>query len=102
VTPNPDLLASGVIPEHWPRCPSPVAIPQSILDKAKKNVTFVDNAVGKEVCSESKKIEGVKGKYADLNGQTVTLKVNGSNPFISQVCTALQKAKFNPTSIAGK
>jgi hypothetical protein len=29
--------------------------PTSVLDKA-KNVTFVDNAVGKEVCSESKKI----------------------------------------------
>jgi hypothetical protein len=78
---------------------SPVAFPQSVLDKAKKSVTFVEQATGPEVCSQSKKIQGVKGKYADLNGETVTVKVNGSNPLTSLVCSGLKKqAGFDPTN----
>lgn len=76
---------------------SPVALPQSVLDQ--KSITVAEKAVGPEVCSYSKQIEGVKGKYADLNGKTVTLKVNGSNGFIGLVCGALKKGGFNPTNI---
>jgi hypothetical protein len=79
---------------------SPVAFPQSVLDKAKKSVTFVEHAIGPEVCSRSEKIEGGKGKYANLNGTTVTVKVNGSNSLIPLVCAGLKKGGFNLTSIA--
>lgn len=79
---------------------SPVAFPQSVLDKAKKSVTFVAHATGPEVCSQSKKIQGEKGKYADLNGETVTVKVNGSNPLTSLVCSGLKKQTgFDPTNV---
>jgi hypothetical protein len=78
---------------------SPVAFPQKVLNS--KGVTLVEHASGPEMCSYSKKIEGVKGKYAAFNGKTVTVKINGSNPFIGQVCSALKKGGFNPTNIAG-
>ena len=80
---------------------SPVAFPQSILDKARKNATFVKHAAGPEACSYSKTIQGVSGQYADLNGKTVTVKINGTSGFTSQVCSILKKVTFNPTNIVG-
>jgi hypothetical protein len=47
-------------------------------------VTVVEHAAGPEVCSYTKKVEGVKGKYAAFNGKTMTVKINGSNPFIGR------------------
>jgi hypothetical protein len=77
---------------------SPVAFPQSLLDTEKKGgAIFVQHAVGPEVCSFSKRIEGMKGKDAFLNGKSVTLKVNGSNLRVtSLVCSTLKKQAFNP------
>ena len=100
VTPSATSGAGALAKGIYLTIDSPVAFPQSVLDKAKKSVTFVENAKGPEVCSQSKKIEGVKGKYADLNGQTVTVKVNGSNPFTSLVCSGLKKqGSFDPTNV---
>jgi hypothetical protein len=69
---------------------SPVAMPQNVITNA-KDVTFVQHAVGPEVCTYTKKIENAKGKYADMNGKTVTLKVNGTNGFIGFLCSAFKK-----------
>ena len=74
---------------------SPIALPQKILDEAKKDTVFVDEAVGPEVCSVTKKIHGQKPPYDAMNGKTVTFKVNGSSPFTSLVCTAFKKKPFN-------
>src|SRR5438876_10103295 len=72
---------------------SPVALPQAFVDQA-KDVTFVERPVGPEICSYSKTIQGAKGRYAYLNGKTMTVKVNGSNPFISLIRSQLKKGPF--------
>ena len=76
----------------------PVTLPQRVQQQMKKDVTFVDHAVGPEVCRYSRKIQRVKGKYSELNGTTVTVKVNGKNPEIGMLCSDLKKGGFNPTS----
>ena len=80
---------------------SSVALPQDLVNQMKKSVTFVKQPVGPEVCSSSKTIQGLKSKYAYLNGKTLTVKINGSNPLLSLACSALKKAPFNPTHIGG-
>jgi len=76
---------------------SPVAFPQSLLDKEKKGALFVHHAVGQRACSFSKKMAGARGTDAFLNGKQVTLTVNGSNRRVtSTVCSSLQKEAFNP------
>ena len=92
VTPS-SSLAAGV----YVTIVSPVPLPQGMLDQMKKGLTFVERAQGPEICTYSKEIQGVKGQYASFNGKTLTVKVNGSSPLISAVCSGLQKHAFNPT-----
>jgi hypothetical protein len=89
------LIGSGV----YITIVSPVELPRSILNRARRSVRFVNHVVGTQVCSYSKTIQGATGQFAYLNGTTVALKVNGSNPFTVSYCAALQKSRFNPTNI---
>jgi hypothetical protein len=70
---------------------SPAALPRSALSNVKREAKFVGKAKGPEACSYSYKIRGLTGKYANVNGKTVRVKVNGSNPLISQMCAYLRK-----------
>ena len=76
----------------------PAALPPATVDEMKTSGTLVEHAAGPRVCSYSKMIQGVKGKYAYLNRQTMTVTVNGSAPFISRVCIGLRKTAINPIS----
>ena len=80
---------------------TPIPLSPSALNSMKKKVTFVETALGPQVCAYSKKIRGVTGKYAYLNGQSVTIKLNGTNPLIGIICSAIQKSGFNPMNIGG-
>ncbi|HEY8107088.1 MAG TPA: hypothetical protein VIC70_00160 [Gaiellaceae bacterium] len=77
---------------------SPVAIPASLLTKG--GARIVGHAKGPQKCSYTKKAEGLQGQLADLNGKTVTLNVNGTNSFVSLVCSTLKTAAFNPALLA--
>ena len=43
---------------------------------------ILSQAQGPQACSYTKRVSGGTGQSAILNGKTVTLKVNGSNPLI--------------------
>ena len=98
VTPSATGASGGLAAGIYITLVFPIALPQGLLDEMKKSVTLVERPTGPEVCSYSKKIEGAKGKYAYLNGKRATVKVNGSNPLISLVCSGLKKAPLNLAS----
>jgi hypothetical protein len=77
---------------------SPVAIPTSVLTK--HGARIVGHATGPQKCSYAKTAEGLHGQLADLNGKTVTVKVNGSTALVSLVCSTLKTAAFNPALLA--
>jgi hypothetical protein len=72
---------------------SPVALPASLLTK--NGARIVGQAKGPQVCSYTKMVSGGHGRSAVLNGKRVTLKVNGSNPFVSMICSLLKKTPFH-------
>ena len=77
---------------------SPVAISDAVLTT--NGTSVVAHAKGPQVCSYTKPFQGLPGKAAYLNGKTVTLKVNGSTPLASVLCSILKKGQtFTPTSI---
>jgi hypothetical protein len=81
---------------------SPARFPHSVVKSMEKSgARLVDKAVGPQVCSYRKKISGVKGQYASLNGKTVTLKVNGVTTLTGVICSIFRTGKFNPTSLEG-
>jgi hypothetical protein len=61
-----------------------------------KDARFVKHAAGPEACSHSKEIEGLTGRYSDLNGTTVTVKIGGTNGFDSQACTHPPESQIQP------
>jgi hypothetical protein len=77
---------------------SPVALPTNLI--AKTGAKIVSQPIGPQKCSYSKTAQGLHGQWADLNGKTVTVKVNGSTPLVSLVCSALKTAPFNPALLA--
>jgi hypothetical protein len=76
---------------------SPVAIPTNLMTK--NGAKIVGQAKGPQVCSYTKTVQGGHGSSAFLNGKTVTLKVNGSNPLTSLICGLLKKTPFNANKI---
>ncbi len=76
---------------------SPVALPSALVAEFRSGGTLVKHATGPQACSYAKTIKEAKGKYASLNGKTITVKANGSNPLMSLVCTSLKKT-FNPST----
>jgi hypothetical protein len=80
---------------------SPAALPASVLRNG--GVKRVAQAKGPQGCSYRKPIQGLPGKAAYLNGRTVTVKVNGSNPFTTSLCSAIKKDRtFHPTPTGGE
>jgi hypothetical protein len=77
---------------------SSVAIPTSALTKT--GAKIVSHSTGPQKCSYTKTAQGLQGQWAALNGKTVTVKVNGSTPLVSLVCSALKTAAFNPALLA--
>jgi hypothetical protein len=77
---------------------TPVAIPASLLTKT--GAKIVSHPSGPQKCSYTKTAQGLRGQWAALNGKTVTVKVNGSTPLVSLVCSALKTAAFNPALLA--
>jgi hypothetical protein len=81
---------------------SPARFPDSVIKSMQKSgARLVDKAAGPQVCSYKKKISGVKGQYASLNGKTVTLKVNGVTTLTGVLCSIFHSGEFNPTSLEG-
>jgi hypothetical protein len=95
VTPPANSGVSGI----YVTIVSPVAIPTSLLTKNGARVG--GHPAGPQKCSYTKKAQGMHGKWAGLNGKTVTLKVNGSSPFASRVCSTLKSAAFTPSLLGG-
>jgi hypothetical protein len=79
---------------------SPVAIPTRILTK--HGATLVDQVKGPQACSYTKTVHGTDGPGAFLNGKALTLKINGSSPFISMICSLLKKTPFTSANIEGR
>jgi hypothetical protein len=80
---------------------SPVAIPgwRSHIVESGTHKAF--HAAGPQACSYTKHVQGLHGAWASLNGQTVTVKVNGSSQLVSTVCSTLKESAFDPSSIGG-
>jgi hypothetical protein len=77
---------------------SPAAVPTNALRN--KGDKVVAQAKGPQDCSITKRIQGGQGKAAYLNGKTVTVKVNGSNPVTQGLCEELTKGRtFKPSII---
>lgn len=76
---------------------SPVAIPTSLMTKS--GAKIVSQAKGPQACSYTKTAQGGKGSTSFLNGKSVTLKINGSSPLTSIICSLLKKTPFNPSTI---
>lgn len=91
------LLATGI----YITVVSPVAFPASVLASIKKSGTLVQSALGPLACSYSETVKNATGESAFLNGKTLTIKVNGSNPFTADICSSLQKQGFNPSNLGG-
>lgn len=76
---------------------SPVAIPAKLLTNGGSKV--VSEAKGPEVCSVTKTVQGTKGPGAFLSGKSITIKINGSNPFTQLACKSLKKATFKASDL---
>jgi hypothetical protein len=76
---------------------SPVAVPTNALRN--KGFKVVAQAKGPQDCSITKTIQGGHGKAAHLNGKTLTVKVNGSNPGTQSLCEAFTTERFTPAFI---
>ena len=76
---------------------SPVALPQLTLRKLKQVASVVGGAQGPEVCSVKKKIQ----RRGASHGKTVTVKINGSSPFISAMCAAIKHSQLDLVAVFG-
>lgn len=76
---------------------SPVAIPAKLLTSGGSKV--VSDAKGPEVCSVTKTVQGTHGPGAFLSGKSITIKINGSNPFTQLACKSLKKATFKASDL---
>jgi hypothetical protein len=76
---------------------SPVALPVRVLTV--KGAKVVARAKGPEACSVAKTVHGGHGPTAALNGKTVTVKINGSGPLLSVICTIAKKGTFDLSKV---
>lgn len=72
---------------------SPVAIPTHLMTQS--GAKIVAHAHGPQVCSFTKTVHNPTSSSAFLDGKTVALKINGSTPTVSALCTLLKKAPFD-------
>ena len=75
---------------------SSVAIPAKFFT----GLTAVRHAWGKPRCWMVRTVHGLQGRSAFMNGQLVTLKLNGTSPRVAALCAHLKKVPFNPSTIA--
>jgi hypothetical protein len=78
---------------------SPVPIPGDLLTH--KTARIVAEAKGPQACSATKTVHGGHGHAAFLNGRSLTIRVNGSNPEVSIICAILKKGTINVNKLAG-
>jgi hypothetical protein len=79
---------------------SRVALPSSVLKAS--HARLVSKSKGPTDCSYTKPFQGLAGTAAYLNGKTVSLTVNGSNPVTAVICSALKNGRtFRPTVLSG-
>jgi predicted small secreted protein len=78
---------------------SPVAIPTGLLTK--HGAKMVGQVKGPQACSVQKTVRGSRGPGAFLNGKAVTVKINGSNPFVSMICSLLKTKRFDSFALGG-
>jgi hypothetical protein len=72
---------------------SPVAIPIRLMTRGSGKL--VGQARGPLVCSFTKTVHNPTSSTAFLDGTRVTLKINGSNPLTSSLCTLVKRAQFD-------
>ena len=78
---------------------SPVAIPTNLLTTG--GAKLVSEAKGPQKCSYTKTVQGTHGPGAFLSGKQITLKINGTNPFVAVACSALKKTPFKASNLGG-
>lgn len=76
---------------------SPVAIPTKLLTRGRSKI--VGEAKGPQKCSYTKTVQGTHGPGAFLSGKQITLKINGTNPFVAVACSALKKTPFKASNL---
>jgi hypothetical protein len=74
---------------------SSVAIPARFFTGLKP----VRRARGKPRCAVGRAVHGLGGRLAFMNGQLVTVKLNGSGPLLTRLCAHLRTAPFDPSTI---
>jgi hypothetical protein len=92
-------LSNGVPSGIYVTLVSPVPIPQALLTP--KSARIVAQAKGPQACSAMKTVHGGRGRSAFLNGRSLTVKINGSSPQISLLCTILKKGTIDVNKLAG-
>jgi hypothetical protein len=76
---------------------SPVPIPTKLLTSGGSKI--VGQAQGPEKCSVTKTVQGSHGPGAFLSGKSITIKVNGTNPFTVLACNGLKKTPFKASNL---
>lgn len=76
---------------------SPVPIPMKLLTSGGSKL--VGEAKGPQKCSYTKTVQGSRGPGAFLSGKAVTIKINGTNPFVAVACSALKKTPFEASKL---
>ena len=66
---------------------SPVKLPASAF----KGDKIVDHVSGPKACSITQTVKNPPAKYADLDGQKVTIEIYGTNPLVKLVCSLAKK-----------
>jgi hypothetical protein len=91
------FLASRKRPRFSVIVVSSVAIPVRYFTGLKP----VRRAAGRPRCAVlGRAIHGLGGPLAFMNGQLVTVKLNGSGPLLTRFCAHLRNAPFDPSTIA--
>ena len=95
--PHTYFLTSQRLPRFSVIVVSSVAIPTRYFTGLKP----VKRATGKPRCAVlGKAVHGLGGPLAFMNGQLVTVKLNGSGPLLTRLCAHLRNAPFDPSTIA--
>lgn len=78
---------------------SPVAIPRNLMTQ--RGAMIVGQAQGPQVCSFTKMVHNPTSSSAFLDGKTVTVRINGSNPLTSTICALVKKQPFDVNRLGG-
>jgi hypothetical protein len=74
---------------------SSAAIPTRLFTGLK----IVRRAAGPPKCWIRRAVHGLQGQWAFLNGNLLTLKINGSGLPMTALCSRLRNSPFNPSDL---